>query len=580
MASVAFVVVAQTMTATASLAVQIAVVVIASVAGAYIDNQIFGPDKDNTENNLEIAIQQIGSEGGPASYCLGPEAVTLGQLIWMDSANFVGKAPNQTTSVAVAICRNQILKVERVFSGNIDLWINDGAFDFDTTGLRFAANSPGGGRPSGAHYHGAWIRNAAGTGHFDLTNLVTGRKNAISFGANNKKFDNRGNNWNHDPKFRKEAFGPPYKWGEVVLTKRDSNYTYALIRRILYYARTNYQIPKTTYHQFPTSALPVQEDSTTTKVVNVYQNFSRLNTNYLDELTFYNGSEGAVVDPWITAREPAGVDLQAFEGIAYIVLKKMKVEDFGRRVPTDMTMVVSDREDPPYMKAAITTVLGDWHDWDNNSDLDYDVTRLEDRTGRWVRGYTARGNISANKRLEPIRVANDVVGEVSRNGVLTFRYYDDAEIFYVESASFLEPLAWTQVPAASMPTTVTCKFRDSEAFRYEEGSVDEHINFLEVGSRNETVLDLRMVTMTRGEAREVARRHLWRPWLQRDKCRGRLSARFNWLHEGNAIATEVNGDAVDIMLTKVEIGANWEIEFEGYRFHGYPLDSAGPYFSN
>ena len=563
----------------------LAATIVAAVVGYYIDNEILAPDIDQDDKGNEIPQQQIGSEGGPATYCLGPEAVTLGQIIWMDDRNFVGNPPNQIApGVAVAICRNPIIAVDRIFTRGLDLWIGTGEHRrvdaLAMTSLEFNYNSD-------PWYYNQWVRvwmrSTKAVSNFHLHNMIWSRSNKVyiggDYGSGKKEYTHRGNNWGNDPLFVPDTNGPPYKYGHCQEVFQDATYSYARIKRILGYAVCG--IDGCVTVGFPTAAQPKYEAASTAKPVNLLQTFNKLNTNFLDAPLFvWQGKPGQAVDPWIQLHEKSVPNLPSFEGISYLVLRNLKVESFGRRVPEDMTMIVRERTEAPPVADAIDTILGDWHGWDDDPILRYDTSRLDVRTGRDVRGYTSRGNVAASKRLEPIRIQNDVVGEVTRFGVVSFRYYDQPDIFYVQSTSFLEPLVFTQIPAASMPTTVTVKFRDSSVFRYEEGSVDEHINFLGFPAKNETTLDLRNMSMTAIEARETARRHLWRPWLQRDKCKGKLPARWSWLHEGNAIQTEYNGDDIDIMITKIEIGANWEIEFEGYRFYNYVLEQAGPYLSN
>lgn len=542
-----------------SLIVQGALAIGAAVAGSYLDNEIFGDDvRSNDEFDPFIPNQQISNEGGPALFCLGTEAVVSGQLIWMTDPVDLGPPRGLVSNVAIAVARNPINGILRVFSRNHDI------YEFAGTELVVSTTitiTPTAYSPSGNYEEVKLSEPAAG---LDLTQRKYARSNVTTLAG----WANERNRWGNDTQWPYQSVNPGGA-GAAMSAQPVGGGSELVLRR----------------YNLTGARLAIAETASVAKPVSITQVFDKVNGSLSDGVAIYRGIAGQAVDPIIAGAH--GADAQAFEGIAYMVVNNLRLAQFGSRIPEDIQVTVDQNGIPLSLPQAVLQVMaygagryagslplaigsGVYAD-----KVTFDISALDGI--RFVRGYAARGNLSTAKLLEPLMVAHDFTAQQDERGRIRFFHPDDARVWDVPEGDFLEPPRMQDLQGQNLPTSVTVHFTDAEAFRYEVGSVEEHISYQDIGTSrrsasNVTTIDLRMMTMTEDEARVVAKRALWRPRMRRTRVSASLSARHAHIKEGDGFSSFLHGKTRVVTVTKIERGANWELQIEGFVREELPLE--------
>jgi hypothetical protein len=301
--------------------------ILGAAGGAYVDSKWLGGLRGDSEEDrikpyelAEIAPQQA-NEGAPLPFCLGPRCRTSGVVLWQgetrpqnDNGPLKGSSGAQQSggsgtrfykSIAVAYHydrRIRIEQVDRIVAEGKTIYAAEGAISVSSNQLstyrRVWKYVFSDGVPAGQTME-VWLEVISPSGGPDLQIFESGvdaTLTGFSDAANNGTF---------------ECLG--------VETDESTGEQRARFRNLS--AVTN-------------------DESGNPGARGIAQVLPETRGRFYDSITFYNGSPDQLADPIIEEAEGSG-QVPAFRGFGYVVIERLRLDEFGGRLP-QLTFLVRE----------------------------------------------------------------------------------------------------------------------------------------------------------------------------------------------------------------------------------------------
>lgn len=295
--------------------------------------------------------------------------------------------------------------------------------------------------------------------------------------------------------------------------------------------------------------------------VTITQGLPDLQINKAASIEFFDGDSPQSASSIIEAEEGTG-NVPGWEGRTHFVVDRFGITPFGNRLP-QLHAIVREKTGKTVAEL-ITSLLERLTDLSSSS---WDVTSssLSDVVG----GYYVRGPQSAAQAMQPVMIAYDVLAQED-GGTMKFFKRDSATEVTVKFDDLAagsigterpRPIRVEQVPQRRLPSEVNVQYLDPLS-NYQSGSQRAK----KIEREMENVKEIRLpITMSKTEAKALARRLLWEAWANRYNVRFSLPARYLHIREGDIVKfdQEVFGDDWRILVTKVDVGADYTVQLEG-----------------
>jgi hypothetical protein len=282
-----------------------------------------------------------------------------------------------------------------------------------------------------------------------------------------------------------------------------------------------------------------------------------------DSITFYAGDESQTPDSLIEATEGTG-EVPAYRGIAYFVIEKLALADFGNRIPNFTAKLYEHDLTVSSFRTQADVVSGILDDQGYETDQ-YDVTKLTSATG--VRGYNYGGPQQGSKKLEPILLAYDVLVRDS-GGKLWFMNRGEEDTITINSDDIgahefddrerSPTINLRRVSGIDLPARINVGFID-ESRDFQEGSVIARRFLKTLGSANVNM----PLALTSSQARNIGERYLWQAWQESMRGEFVLPPRHVNVEETDLIAYPFDGEVYTVRAERVARGVNGLIEISG-----------------
>lgn len=271
-----------------------------------------------------------------------------------------------------------------------------------------------------------------------------------------------------------------------------------------------------------------------------------------DDITFYIGSESQTVNATMEAYEGTG-NVPAYRGTAFMVIKRLKLQNFGNRVPQFTFQVAEDRAKT--VKQAIADIC------EAAGFTTYDTSAIGN--GR-LRGMLIEGPQVPARLLEQIMIPYGIMSQED-NGTINFfpRGEPEASDYYpiadanlgarMEGEQGRRRVVFTDVAGTELPTEVVINYIDVDN-QYQKGSTRERRRIVTIP--NVLSLDFPIVWGA-DTARTVAKRILWQAWGGRVTAQFTVGPELIFLQEGDPIRFSVGSDTYYARITEISDGANF-----------------------
>lgn len=301
----------------------------------------------------------------------------------------------------------------------------------------------------------------------------------------------------------------------------------------------------------------------------------------IQEVRVYPGSETQKADTLIEATEGVG-NVEAYRGVAYVVLERFKITEYGNRYP-NMTAIWSNNKrmpfDPgdgrgaPTLESVQYNLQNALVDVVTNSGIpqeNIDVRKVRLANGKIPKltGLSVRGTQTTTKILQPLIVASQLMVQED-NGVLKFFLRTRADTVTVAAADLAAhedgskhpPLLDISDTAESKaPSSIEVHFNDEDA-ELQPG----HVRHRRIDHVIDNITAMSLpITMKVEEAQDIARAHLWTVLANRQGLkRISLPPSYMRLAEGDRLSVTAYGETFTFLITKVDRGENFLIVAEG-----------------
>lgn len=273
-----------------------------------------------------------------------------------------------------------------------------------------------------------------------------------------------------------------------------------------------------------------------------------------EELHFWPGTSTQVADSWIQAHV---ADTPAYRNVAFIVLKDLQLEDFGRRLPNIEVEVAGN---------AVANVASVVHDICRRVGVsDVSVAGLTDE----VRGLILARSVQASGALTPLAIAyNFDIAEQSgqvrcvKRGAGMKGVVPVADMGAVEGADArTDPIKLEMVTPLELPKEVSITHIDP-ALDYQVNSQRAYKDLGEAENIISTELPL---TLSVDEARRIADRVLWEAWAARRSASFPLTDKWVRRVPGDVLGVLIDGQIIPYKLLRISRGDNGVSQFEAQR---------------
>jgi len=584
---------------------------ISGIAASYIDQQFLYPalrGSSELPDRLQDLIIQTVSEGSPVARFYGPKIKLAGQLIWSTDLVTVGgsggkglgadraKATDVLGTFAVAFGEGRLFsKLKAMWADEKLIWNEESPENFDISSTDFEVIQ-------NDHYFlnpGVSISDADFPedftwqhGELRLRSLTsTFDKNFESHFAVGQRIrlrDIQANIFQFGPGFvawQDLAFDPTGQSSiPIKITKLGTDTNGKTFLEID--LRNEFSVAG--YETF----LPTVAGGGLTSTSLIDADFQPFDEGRIESVTVYSGTDTQSVDPTILGVETK--DVEAFRGIAYVVIKNLLLNDFGNRIP-NITAIWENNGDilvgEAYTyKNAIADILSKNLGGEEFSLVGLDVQVGSSTVGVPVGnvfdsaplmgGFFVRGPQETLKVIQPLALARQIIAQETE-GVLKFKLRKNADVVTVNANDLAAHLHGDDTPSAfnikddpesTLPSNVEVKF------------VDEDKDLQQGHERERTATnifdDIRVIdlpiTMTSDDARNLALSHLWTLHSNRRKV-GPITLPPSYLHiaEGDILRIPALGDTWDVLITRVDRGENFILEVEGMIEEADTLQFAG-----
>lgn len=281
-----------------------------------------------------------------------------------------------------------------------------------------------------------------------------------------------------------------------------------------------------------------------------------------DNLLFYDGSDDQDAPALIEAHED---DVPGYRGVALLTLDELILTNFGNRAPIFEALIVPDTV-MTYADAVREIVkLGRMPNPDSVLDLSGASTEQ-------LRGYYVRGPQAIVQSLQPLLVAKEMVTQERRDQMAVFTIAN-ADVVAVAPEDLgtmrsREPnkaiLTVERTEDAQLPTAVGVSFIDSsrnhgrgyESYGLRNPATLPHDNRAEI--------DLRPLSLTRPQARDIAARTLRRAWVNREVVSLDLPPSYAHLLENDLVTLDdVMGRDWVLRVIHVQVTTDWIVRVRG-----------------
>lgn len=272
----------------------------------------------------------------------------------------------------------------------------------------------------------------------------------------------------------------------------------------------------------------------------------------------YLGDGSQTADPKIEAAEGAG-NVPGFRHIAYFVAKRIALASFGNRIP-NFRVLVKAQNSPKKVK----DVVGEIIELSELTASDYDVSEVDNDLV--LTGYALRGPQPPTSALGPLLIGYDLLVTES-NGKLVFRDRFDQKVKDIDpdlltahspgqDTNRLASIAKT--PGIELPDEMNVAYIDNEKDQ-DRGSAREKRRL--APSKNVQQIDLPIV-LTGDQAREIAKRELWKAWINSKTISFTLPQSQFVYEENDRLRLPIQGVLYSVLISRVTQGNNGLINFE------------------
>lgn len=515
---------------------------IGAAAGAALDSYVIfpaifpKPDVQGGNRFDQLNLTGIGYGGGVQTV-YGRRARVAGQVIWVadelieekrrESSGGKGGSGQKiethtySTHVAVALCNNQLERLEAIHANDKVIWRYKGPQEHTFSTLRFHSKRRRSGRSQGRV---SWIQ----TYIFDHTGSIEGKIN----------FDELHSGQEFTITGATSARGANYNGTHEVLDTGVSG-------GIRYVSFRNENPP-----WFPQRVQKIDEFS-----ANVTASWDEpfFNPSEVKDIRIYNGATDQVFDSLVAGTGVSAAN--AFRGTQYVVIEKLNLDRFGSTLPNFFfdCYEVDYRSVKEVSEIILLESLGD-----------KDLYVTDDVEEEEVRGYVTSGIQTGEQKLGPLMLAYDLIPQEKDGRVHLFtrgsqpiHKIEAGDLAAHESGSDIpETLTFEDQGGFKPPDEVLLSYRKSQDLT--ETTIREKKR-LDVISRVVSQVDLPLV-MTEAQARKTNKSILWNAWKQDREVSFSLPPSYVQIRESECFEVTEEGQKYELIVLSSTRGANGIIE--------------------
>lgn len=526
----------------------------------YIFPAIFGSEQDVQGPRLDDQQIQSASEGSPINFFLGPENRVAGTLIWLGVRREIKRTTSSGGSGKGGGGGNKVKTSTYTYNQDIaiawgegpitqvkTIWAN-GKLIFDDGGM-LAVQAQGTLTMDTQPTAGDTLRIGNRTYTF-VTTLRALAQNEIEIGIDVIQTQTRlqGLIAVGEQPFSKTS-GAPHN--QVTMGGFVSNAAVITARK---FGTSGNSIITTETFTASTNVFDAATLGTTTLGVDgevIGKRFKSI-TNHL-------GGPLQAVDTLIEATEGT-TNTPAFRNIAYTVLERLQLGDFGNRLPNLNGLL--EKEVSTTVASALTQII-DRTGQVAAGRFTVDVTDVSDV----LRGYNLAGPMPVNRQLETLLLAFDVNVRVSNN-VLTFFDRDKGDTVTITESDLAahesgsdapRPFTITDQTDIELPSEVNVNFIEPD-LDYQRGSQRARA----INTVVERVRTFSFpIVFTPNDGREIAERLLWTARAERRRMAFQLPPSYLQMEEGDVVTVPADNETYAVRLTKVDRGNSFLLMLEG-----------------
>lgn len=317
---------------------------------------------------------------------------------------------------------------------------------------------------------------------------------------------------------------------------------------------------------------------------NTYNNSIKFKNQYL---RFYAGEHDQAPDSLIQASLGIG-NTNAYRNRAYIVFANLPLEDYGNRFPVVSAEVVvkgffnaNGRLEPA--NETLSTIVTKLCDRVGLGSSDIEVADISDIS---IRGFVINSASNVRQYLGELAQAYQIEA-IESEGKIKFKKIARGRPSMVirredlasRESSQPQPKRYlrTKVEELELPKKIALNYiaieKDyAESVQYAVKSVanNENTDSLNVG-----------LVLTEGEASSIASKLLYLAWSNRISYQFSLLPKFSYLEPGDTVLIREDYGAVEVKISKIDLGANLLMEVEGTFYsssvHKIELEPPNPY---
>lgn len=250
-------------------------------------------------------------------------------------------------------------------------------------------------------------------------------------------------------------------------------------------------------------------------------------------------------------------DTPAYRHIAYAVFQQINLGPYGNTMP-QLTFEVD--QGSITVANAISSILVRG----GMVAADFDVTDISGT----LAGYVVSGPQSVIESLRSILIAYDIVTQ-DKNGVITFIHRGNEVVTPIDASDLAAHSSGSDTPRVisvtdrsnyTLPREIDVQFLEKEK-DLQRGSQRER-RVTDEGNDVTVTVNLPIV-LTAGEARSIARRELWRAWIERQKVIFFLPPSYIDLEEHDVVTVTIDTVAYRVLVTELLRGDNFLLEVKG-----------------
>lgn len=257
----------------------------------------------------------------------------------------------------------------------------------------------------------------------------------------------------------------------------------------------------------------------------------------------------------------AGDKALPYRGIAYVFIKFLMLEDFGFQVPKIEFEILEKSE------RSVGSAIGDMLEIGGLASTDYVIDEALNQIE--LRGYVIPGPTPMNKAIAPLLRAFNIVVQETNEGKLRFMKRDAGVVHTIIESDLAaheigeavpRPLQVDEISDDTLPEQVNIRYVDTGSGLQVGSQRERRINLT---NRNTMKLDI-PISMSPGQARNIAARELWASIINRQTVHVRLPPSYLKIKENDILLITADSNDYRIVCTKVERGNNFIIDVEGF----------------